>query len=97
MSYCEKCGQRLAADFFPPGEYLADELRERNVHHALFASYLGLDEDQFKLLLAGEKSLFLSLAFKIATFTGTDAATWMNLEHAWRRRPNPEGKKKVKP
>lgn len=72
------------AEAFPPGEYLADELEARGWTKAEFAEIIGRPSQVVSEIVNGHKEITAETAAEIAAATGTEAATWLNLQSDYR-------------
>jgi len=88
--------QRIPAEVFPPGEYIADELKARGWTTADLARRMGgdnpgMDQLAIDLLIAvHDKNLILDeqTAFGLGRAFGTSARLWINLDRMWRGLPS---------
>lgn len=63
-----------------PGEILKDELDERNLSSDALANELDLSPKFIKDLINGNKRITDDIASRFATFFGTSAQFWINLQ-----------------
>lgn len=77
----------MAAEYFPPGEYVADELAARGIARANFATYMGWSVEGAEDFFAGRVKMLAGDAEKISKMFGTSVEMWLNLERQWRKRP----------
>lgn len=68
------------ATAFPAGEYLRDEIEARGWTISEFAEIMGRPVQAISEILNGHKQITPATASEIAHATGTDAATWLNLQ-----------------
>ena len=71
---------RVAAQAFPPGEYLADELDDRGWSQADFADIIGRPVQFVSELINGKKELTPESASQIAAALGSEPTTWLALQ-----------------
>jgi HTH-type transcriptional regulator/antitoxin HigA len=69
-----------AAEIFPPGEFLREELDARGWSQTEFAEILGRPVRLINELIAGKKSITPDTAHQIGRALGTGPELWMNLE-----------------
>lgn len=74
---------RVAAEAFPPGEYLRDELEARGWTQIEFAEILGRPPRVVNEIISAKKSVTPETAKELAAALGTSAQFWMNLETAY--------------
>lgn len=67
------------AEVFPPGEFLADELSERDL-----VALPGVPE--VGQIVAGRCEITADVAERLSTALGTSPQFWLNLEAAWQGR-----------
>jgi HTH-type transcriptional regulator/antitoxin HigA len=70
----------IAAEVFPPGEFLADEFRERGL-----SALDGVPEAAG--IVAGTCEITAEVADRLGAALGTSPQFWLNLEVAWQGRP----------
>lgn len=75
--------EHVAAEAFPPGEFLRDELEARGWTQTEFAEMIGQSHRLVNELIAGKRAVTPETAHKLAAAFGTSAQLWMNLESAW--------------
>lgn len=68
---------------FPPGEFLAEELEQRNWSQADFADILGRPTQFVSEIIAGKKEITRESAAQIGAALGTSAELWLNLQNAY--------------
>jgi len=78
-------GERTPAEIFPPGEYIKDELEARGISQIDFSQLIKMPFEEFVELLAGQRKLTVSIAYRISQIFGTSWELWLNLEMAWRK------------
>lgn len=87
-----KDGQ-LAPDWFsPPGDTIADILRERGISEGEFAQRMGKSTIGGKAILEGREPLTVDIAIKLSRWLGGSVEFWMTRETQYqedkrRRRP----------
>jgi HTH-type transcriptional regulator/antitoxin HigA len=69
-----------AAEIFPPGEFLKDELEARNWSQSEFAEIIGRPVRLINEIIAGKRSITPETAKQLGASLGTSAEFWMNLE-----------------
>ena len=85
--------ERIPAEVFPPGEFLADELRERGWTQSEFAEIVRRPIKTVNEIIAGKKSITPETAREFAAALGTTPQYWLNLESAyqlWKSAPSAE-------
>lgn len=83
--------ERIPAEVFPPGEFLADELKERGWTQTEFAEIIRRPNKLVNEIIAGKKSVTPETAREFAAALGTSPQYWLNLESAyqlWRIAPS---------
>lgn len=75
---------RMPAEVFPPGEYLADELEAREWSQADFADIVGRPVQWVSELINGKKDITAESATQLAAALGTSADTWLSLQARFR-------------
>ncbi|MCU0893539.1 MAG: helix-turn-helix domain-containing protein [Rhodospirillales bacterium] len=75
--------ERIAAEVFPPGEFLDDELAARGWTQTEFAGIIGRPTRVVNEVVAGRRRITPETARDIAAALGTSAELWMNLESAY--------------
>jgi len=63
-----------------PGEFLHDELGERNIKQKDFATMIGVANTQLNEVIKGKRSINAELALLIGKALSMDAVLWMNLQ-----------------
>ncbi len=79
---------RVPAEAFPPGEYLADELEARGWSQADFAEIIGCPVQLVSELVDARRELTAESATQVAAALGSPASTWLGLQaryQLWRR------------
>lgn len=71
------------AEVFHPGEFLKDELEERNLTAIQFSQRTGIPIDTLNLILECKIALRGWMAERIGVHLGTGAIFWMNLNLAF--------------
>jgi HTH-type transcriptional regulator/antitoxin HigA len=74
---------RTAAEVFPPGEFLADELEARGWTQTEFAEIIGRPQKLVNDIVLAKRAVTPETAADLAAALGTSAQLWMNLETAW--------------
>lgn len=75
-----------AAEVFPPGEYLQDELEARGWSISEFAEILGRPTQAVSEIINGRKLITPETAAEIGRALGTSAEVWLNLQNTYRLR-----------
>jgi HTH-type transcriptional regulator/antitoxin HigA len=78
----------VLADAFPAGEYLAEELAERDWTQSEFAEILGRPTQFVSEIISGKKEITRESAAQIGAALGTSAQIWLNLQdtyYLWRQ------------
>src|SRR6185437_6960651 len=84
--------ERIPAEVFPPGEFLADELDARGWTQMEFAEIIRRPTKLVNEIIAGKKSITPETARELAAALGTTPQYWLNLEYAyqlWKTAPSP--------
>ena len=79
--------ERTPAEFFSPGSYVCEELRERGWPSAHLFLWMGWPPTFGQRFLRGEAPLYVGDAEKLSRYFGVSALTWLSLEQTWRDRP----------
>ncbi|MDH2400449.1 helix-turn-helix domain-containing protein [Bradyrhizobium sp. SSUT18] len=74
---------RVAAEVFPPGEFLADELEARGWTQTEFAEIIGRSQKLVNDVILAKRSVTPETAADFAAALGTSPQLWMNLETSW--------------
>ncbi len=74
---------RRAAEVFPPGEFILEELEARGWSQIDLAEIIGRHPNQVSLILQGKQSVTPETAKQLAAAFGTSAELWLNLESAY--------------
>jgi HTH-type transcriptional regulator / antitoxin HigA len=83
--------ERIPAEVFPPGEFLADELDARGWTQLEFAEIIRRPPKVVNEIIAGKKAITPETARELAAAFGTSPHYWMNLQTAydlWRTAPS---------
>src|SRR5262245_16756482 len=72
-----------AAEVFPPGEILKDELEARGWTQTDLGEILGRPARVVNEIITGKRGITPETAKGLAEALGTTAQFWMNLESAW--------------
>lgn len=73
----------IAAEVFPAGEHLADELEARGWTQSEFAEILGRPTQFVSEIVSGKKEITRESASQIAAALGTTAELWLNLQDSY--------------
>jgi HTH-type transcriptional regulator/antitoxin HigA len=68
---------------FPPGEYIADELKARGWTQADLAKILDRPFQHVNLLVNGKRRINAEIAAELSAAFGTSAELWLNLQASW--------------
>lgn len=79
-----------AAEVFPPGEFLREELQSRGWTQGDFARILGRPLQTVNQIINGRKRITVETAKEIGLALGTGPEVWLNLENAYRLRITPD-------
>lgn len=74
---------RMPAEVFAPGEYLADELVARSWSQADFADIIGRPVQFVSEIINAKKELTAESAAQVAAALGSEASTWLGLQAAY--------------
>ena len=74
----------VPAEAFPPGEFLRDELDERDWTQEEFARIIGRPPRLISELISGKRGITPETAIRFSAALGTSAQFWMNLETSYR-------------
>lgn len=74
----------VAAEVFPPGEYLKDELAERGWTVVQLAELMSRPVQVVSDLLEAQVEITPDLAHALSVALGTSAQLWLNLDVAYR-------------
>jgi HTH-type transcriptional regulator/antitoxin HigA len=77
-------GNRIAAEVFAPGEFIADELEARGWSQIELAEILGRPPKLVSQLVSGKCAITPETARGLGAAFGTGAELWMNLERDYR-------------
>jgi len=81
----------VAAEVFPPGEHLADELAARGWTMPQLAKLMGQPAHIVSGILDAQVEITEDLAESISVALGTSAQLWLNLEAAYRSHTSVHG------
>src|SRR6266566_3853862 len=70
----------IAGDLFVPGEYIAEEMKAREMKQVHLADKLGLSKSEMSLIIHGKRSITVPIALKLEKIFKIDAEIWMNLQ-----------------
>src|SRR5262249_32883484 len=73
----------IAAEVFPPGEILREELEARGWTQTDLAEVLGRPARLVNEIIAGKRAITPETAKGLEEALGVEARFWMNLESAW--------------
>jgi len=74
---------KKAAEVFPPGEFIKEELEARNWTQTELAEIIGRQSSLISELLAGKRSISPDLAKELGAAFDTSAELWLNLENSY--------------
>lgn len=80
---------RTPAEVFPPGEFIKDELVEREWTQGDLAEILGRPIQAVNEIIAGKKAITPETAQGLGDAFGTGPEVWLNLENAFRLSQTP--------
>lgn len=89
---------RKLARAFPPGDFLAEELEEREWSQADFAAIIGRPAQLVSGIIAGKKEITEQTALQFAAALGTSPEYWLNLQSSyqlWLEGQDPEAEAKL--
>lgn len=86
---------RSAAEVFPPGEFLSDELEARGWTQTEFAEIIGRPTRVVNEIIAAKRGITPETARDFAAALGTSAQLWMNLETAYQLSKVPPREERV--
>ncbi len=72
-----------AAEVFPPGEFIRDEIEARGWSQSDLAEILGRPVQAINEIIAAKKAITPETAQGLGDAFGTDAQLWLNLENSW--------------
>lgn len=75
--------KEIAAEIFPPGEILREELEARNWTQGDLADILGRPLTRVNEIICGKRAITPETAKGLAAALGTSAELWLNLESAY--------------
>lgn len=75
--------ERIPAEVFPPGEFLADELEARGWTQSEFADIIRRPIKVVNEIIAGKKAITTDTAREFSAAFGTSPQYWMNLQTAY--------------
>ena len=75
---------RMVAEMFPPGDFILEELEERNWSKGDLADIMGRPPQLVSALLKGTRKITLETAKDLAAAFGTSAEFWVNLDTGYR-------------
>src|SRR5438093_1221697 len=79
----EMRSERIAAEVFPPGEFIKEELEARGWTQADLAEVLGTYPRLVNEIILGKRSITRETAKALGDAFGTDPRLWMHLEAAY--------------
>jgi HTH-type transcriptional regulator / antitoxin HigA len=74
---------RKAAEVFPPGEFIKEELEARNWSQVELAEIIGRQPSLVNELISGKRSISPEIARDLGEAFGTSAQYWLNLENIY--------------
>jgi len=72
-----------AAEVFPPGEFLRDELEARGWTQADLAKILGRPRRLISEIIDGKRAITAEIAWGLGEAFGIDPQFWLNLESSY--------------
>lgn len=76
-------GAEIEIEAFHPGEFLLEEINEREILKKDAAKALEILPNNLSLLFAGKRNISANLALKIAKFLDTSAEYWYGMQTAY--------------
>ncbi len=76
-------GAEIEIQAFHPGEFLLEEIEEREILKKELAQALEILPNNLSLLFAGKRNISAQLALKIGKFLGTSAEYWYGMQTAF--------------
>jgi len=73
-----------AAEVFPPGEFIREEIEARGWTQNDLAEILGRPLAAVNQIIKGKRAITPKTARELGAAFGTSAELWLNLETAWR-------------
>ncbi|HQX52685.1 MAG TPA: HigA family addiction module antitoxin [Planctomycetaceae bacterium] len=73
-----------AAEVFPPGEFIKDEIESRGWSRAQLAKIMGCSASEGNEIIAAKKAITLDTAQVLRDAFGTGTQFWLNLENTYR-------------
>ena len=73
----------MAAEVFPPGNFIKEEIEARNWTQSDLAKILGKSLRLVNELINNKRTITPETAKALSSAFGTSAILWMNLESAW--------------
>ncbi|TAK30623.1 MAG: addiction module antidote protein, HigA family [Chloroflexota bacterium] len=83
-------GERRAAEVFPPGEFIKEELEARDWTQIELAEILGRPLTVVNEIISGKRGITPETAKGLGDAFGTSAQYWLNLESAYRLSRTPD-------
>ena len=68
---------------FHPGEFLGEELDERNMTGADLARALHVPQNRISEILSGKRSISVDTALRLAQWMGSSPQYWLNLQQIY--------------
>jgi len=78
-----RMSERIPAEVFPPGEFLADELDARGRTQTEFAEIIRRPVKVVNEVIAGKKAVTIDTTREFAAALGTSSQYWMNLQTSY--------------
>jgi HTH-type transcriptional regulator/antitoxin HigA len=76
-------GAEIEIQAYHPGEFLLEEIEEREILKKDVAQALNILPNNLSLIFAGKRNISASLALKIGRYLGTSAEYWYNMQTAY--------------
>ena len=76
----------MKAEYFPPGDFIAEEVAERGWKPEYMQKRLGISGAEYASLLTGEMRVDARLAVLLGALFGTSEVFWVNLQMQWSKR-----------
>lgn len=66
-----------------PGELLREDMEELGLSARALADAIGVPHNRISAILRGERAITADTALRLATYFGTSAEVWMNLQQSY--------------
>jgi len=75
--------ERRAAEVFPPGDFIKEELESRDWSQTELAEIMGRSPKEISDLISGKRTISLEIARELGAAFGTSAQYWRNLDSSY--------------